>query len=182
MDGDVCVRLRCGSTRPQRRKSTAQRRRRSELLGVRMCLIGLLLAVLSGLTNWTGNSGYIMSSVSSEVSETWESRRLLQHFTNESEQEAVWNCTQPAFIKLHAFSVLIFCLVYFGHTVVLVYMSSLRTFFPTKSEWRELWPCTLLVTDLSTMSGGFLLNAGFATANHLSPPIPIFCILNTCTH
>ncbi|KAK3573760.1 hypothetical protein QTP86_032979 [Hemibagrus guttatus] len=95
MDGDVCVRLRCGSTRPQRRKSTAQRRRRSELLGVRMCLIGLLLAVLSGLTNWTGNSGYIMSSVSSEVSETWESRRLLQHFTNESEQEAVWNCTQP---------------------------------------------------------------------------------------
>ncbi|KAK3535895.1 hypothetical protein QTP70_021189 [Hemibagrus guttatus] len=24
--------------------------------------------------------------------------------------------------------------------------------------------------------------AGVATANHLSPPIPIFCILNTCTH
>ncbi|KAK3568689.1 hypothetical protein QTP86_013447 [Hemibagrus guttatus] len=23
---------------------------------------------------------------------------------------------------------------------------------------------------------------GVATANHLSPPIPIFCILNTCTH
>ncbi|KAK3550173.1 hypothetical protein QTP86_021205 [Hemibagrus guttatus] len=27
-----------------------------------------------------------------------------------------------------------------------------------------------------------VLNIGVATANHLSPPIPIFCILNTCTH
>ncbi|KAK3507850.1 hypothetical protein QTP70_001423 [Hemibagrus guttatus] len=27
-----------------------------------------------------------------------------------------------------------------------------------------------------------LLPSGVATANHLSPPIPIFCILNTCTH
>ncbi|KAK3514204.1 hypothetical protein QTP70_009464 [Hemibagrus guttatus] len=25
-------------------------------------------------------------------------------------------------------------------------------------------------------------DGGVATANHLSPPIPIFCILNTCTH
>ncbi|KAK3573751.1 hypothetical protein QTP86_032550 [Hemibagrus guttatus] len=24
--------------------------------------------------------------------------------------------------------------------------------------------------------------SGVSTANHLSPPIPIFCILNTCTH
>ncbi|KAK2852593.1 hypothetical protein Q7C36_007794 [Tachysurus vachellii] len=95
MDGDVCVRLWCGSTRPQRRKNTARRRRRSELLGVRMCLMGLMLAVLSGLTIWTGNSGYIMSSVASEVSEPWESRRLLQHFTNETELYAVRNCTQP---------------------------------------------------------------------------------------
>ncbi|KAK3505909.1 hypothetical protein QTP70_003614, partial [Hemibagrus guttatus] len=27
-----------------------------------------------------------------------------------------------------------------------------------------------------------LIIPGVATANHLSPPIPIFCILNTCTH
>ncbi|KAK3563985.1 hypothetical protein QTP86_006233 [Hemibagrus guttatus] len=27
-----------------------------------------------------------------------------------------------------------------------------------------------------------LFPSGVATANHLSPPIPIFCILNTCTH
>ncbi|TSK22711.1 Ras and Rab interactor 2 [Bagarius yarrelli] len=93
MDEDVCVRLRCGSTRPQRRKSST-RRRRSELLGVRMCLMGLLLAVLSGLTNWTGNTSYIMSSVSSEVSKSWESRKLL-HFTNESEGKDARNCTQP---------------------------------------------------------------------------------------
>ncbi|KAK3547022.1 hypothetical protein QTP86_008815 [Hemibagrus guttatus] len=26
------------------------------------------------------------------------------------------------------------------------------------------------------------LPQGVATANHLSPPIPIFCILNPCTH
>ncbi|KAK3555104.1 hypothetical protein QTP86_010072 [Hemibagrus guttatus] len=26
------------------------------------------------------------------------------------------------------------------------------------------------------------VQAGVATANHLSPPIPIFCILNPCTH
>ncbi|KAF4090429.1 hypothetical protein AMELA_G00051650 [Ameiurus melas] len=96
MDGDVCVRLRCGSTRPLRRKSTARRRRRSELLGVKMCLMGLLLAVLSGLANWTGNATYVMSSVSSEISETWESRRLLQHFTNETEeQKDARNCTLP---------------------------------------------------------------------------------------
>ncbi|KAK3514030.1 hypothetical protein QTP70_001802 [Hemibagrus guttatus] len=27
-----------------------------------------------------------------------------------------------------------------------------------------------------------LFPSGVATANHLSPPIPIFCILNPCTH
>ncbi|KAK3565158.1 hypothetical protein QTP86_000356 [Hemibagrus guttatus] len=26
------------------------------------------------------------------------------------------------------------------------------------------------------------IKKGVATANHLSPPIPIFCILNPCTH
>ncbi|KAM9476989.1 sodium/potassium/calcium exchanger 3 isoform 2-T2 [Clarias gariepinus] len=93
MDGDVCVRLRCGSAaRPPRHR----RRRRSELLGVRMCVMGLLLAVLSGLANWTHRSSDAMSSASSAVSETWESRRLLQHFINETEElKPARNCTQP---------------------------------------------------------------------------------------
>ncbi|KAK3515907.1 hypothetical protein QTP86_020695 [Hemibagrus guttatus] len=29
---------------------------------------------------------------------------------------------------------------------------------------------------------GNIASGGVSTANHLSPPIPIFCILNTCTH
>ncbi|KAF5910111.1 sodium/potassium/calcium exchanger 3-like [Clarias magur] len=38
----------------------------------------------------------VMSSASSAVSETWESRRLLQHLINETEElKSVRNCTQP---------------------------------------------------------------------------------------
>ncbi|KAK3566656.1 hypothetical protein QTP86_001941 [Hemibagrus guttatus] len=37
-----------------------------------------------------------------------------------------------------------------------------------------------------TMGRGYMIPllfpSGVATANHLTPPIPIFCILNTCTH
>ncbi|KAK3541357.1 hypothetical protein QTP86_023071 [Hemibagrus guttatus] len=38
------------------------------------------------------------------------------------------------------------------------------------------------VNKLPRQRGVTLQVTGVATANHLSPPIPIFCILNTCTH
>ncbi|KAL7877858.1 hypothetical protein SRHO_G00045010 [Serrasalmus rhombeus] len=76
---------------PRKVNAKRRRRRRKELLAGQLCLMGLLLALLSGLATLTQNSGY----VSSEVSDKWESRRLLQYFTNETEGPSYKNCTPP---------------------------------------------------------------------------------------
>ncbi|KAK3545252.1 hypothetical protein QTP70_002417 [Hemibagrus guttatus] len=43
-------------------------------------------------------------------------------------------------------------------------------------------PRLLRSTSTARLVPPSLREKGVATANHLSPPIPIFCILNTCTH
>ncbi|KAK3572482.1 hypothetical protein QTP86_033908 [Hemibagrus guttatus] len=43
-------------------------------------------------------------------------------------------------------------------------------------------PRSLRSTSTARLVPPSLREKGVATANHLSPPIPIFCILNTCTH
>ncbi|KAL6487108.1 hypothetical protein MHYP_G00037340 [Metynnis hypsauchen] len=82
---------------PRKVNAKRRRRRRKELLAGQLCLMGLLLALLSGLATLTQNSGY----VSSEVSDKWESRRLLQYFTNETEGPSYRNCTPPG--SIHEF-------------------------------------------------------------------------------
>ncbi|XP_036430188.1 sodium/potassium/calcium exchanger 3 [Colossoma macropomum] len=76
---------------PRKVNAKRRRRRRKELLAGQLCLMGLLLAMLSGLATLTQNSGY----VSSEVSDKWESRRLLQYFDNDTEGHSYRNCTPP---------------------------------------------------------------------------------------
>ncbi|KAL7889907.1 hypothetical protein AOLI_G00021650 [Acnodon oligacanthus] len=76
---------------PRKVNAKRRRRRRKELLAGQLCLMGLLLALLSGLATLTQNSGY----VSSEVSDKWESRRLLQYLANETEGPSYRNCTPP---------------------------------------------------------------------------------------
>ncbi|XP_066535544.1 sodium/potassium/calcium exchanger 3 [Hoplias malabaricus] len=79
---------------PRKVNVKRRRRRRRELLAGQLCFIGLVVALLSGLATVVHNSGY----VSSEVSDKWESRRLLQHFTNDTEEPELHsprNCTPP---------------------------------------------------------------------------------------
>ncbi|XP_076830838.1 sodium/potassium/calcium exchanger 3 [Brachyhypopomus gauderio] len=78
------------------KKIKARRKRRKEMFGGQMCLMGLLLVMVLGLSSFAGRSGYVLSSFSPEVSDKWESRRLLGHFTNETEEPRVErNCTPP---------------------------------------------------------------------------------------
>ncbi|XP_072534241.1 sodium/potassium/calcium exchanger 3 [Salminus brasiliensis] len=79
---------------PRKVNAKRRRRRRRELLAGQLCLMGILVALLSGLATLAQNSGY----VSSEVSDKWESRKLLQHFTNDTEEpelHSAKNCTPP---------------------------------------------------------------------------------------
>uniref|UniRef100_A0A8C2B5Q9 Solute carrier family 24 member 3 n=1 Tax=Cyprinus carpio TaxID=7962 RepID=A0A8C2B5Q9_CYPCA len=105
MDGDACVRV---WTRPlqvmlQQKKIKARRKKRKELFGGQMCFMGLLLLAVSGLSSLAENSGYGISSLSTEDSERWESRRLLQDFDIDSNYtdevqvgpNAEKNCTPP---------------------------------------------------------------------------------------
>ncbi|XP_051508262.1 sodium/potassium/calcium exchanger 3-like isoform X1 [Myxocyprinus asiaticus] len=105
MDGDACVRV---WSRPlqvmlQQKKIKARRKKRKELFGGQMCFMVLLLLVVSGLSSLAENSGYDIFTLSTEDSEKWESRRLLQDFdiySNYTDDVLVGpnvkkNCTPP---------------------------------------------------------------------------------------
>ncbi|XP_046886257.1 sodium/potassium/calcium exchanger 3 isoform X1 [Hypomesus transpacificus] len=82
------------------RKIKARRKKRKELFGIQMCFIGVLLALVTGLSCLTDKAGYDMSSHATEEEERWGSRRLLQvSYDNETEPPSK-NCTEPA---LHEF-------------------------------------------------------------------------------
>ncbi|XP_026870594.2 sodium/potassium/calcium exchanger 3 isoform X2 [Electrophorus electricus] len=102
MDEDVSSKMLAAvRTRPLRvmlnqKKIKARRKRRKELFWGQMCSMGLLLLVVLGLSRFAEHSGYALSSFSPEVSDKWESRRLLEHFANETEEpRAERNCTMP---------------------------------------------------------------------------------------
>ncbi|XP_052007478.1 sodium/potassium/calcium exchanger 3-like [Xyrauchen texanus] len=106
MDVDACIRE---WNRPlqvmlQQKKIKARRKKRKELFGGQMCFMGLLLLAVSSLSNLAGKSGNLgISSHSTEDSEKWESRRLLQDFDIDSNYtddvqigpNAKKNCTPP---------------------------------------------------------------------------------------
>ncbi|KAK3514819.1 hypothetical protein QTP70_032529 [Hemibagrus guttatus] len=49
-------------------------------------------------------------------------------------------------------------------------------------NWLSFFFISLVFPFIVVRSNSVPLHSGVSTANHLSPPIPIFCILNTCTH
>ncbi|KAF3687141.1 Sodium/potassium/calcium exchanger 3 [Channa argus] len=89
---------------PSQKKIRARRKRRKELLLIQICLFGGLLLVVKGFSYLAENSGFDISSQSSEERERWGGRRLLQEMDNSSleevESEGPKNCTAPA---LHEF-------------------------------------------------------------------------------
>ncbi|KAG9275408.1 sodium/potassium/calcium exchanger 3 [Astyanax mexicanus] len=116
---------------PRKVNGKRRRRRRRELLAGQLCLMGLMLALLSGFASLAQNSGH----VSSEVSDKWESRKLLQHFTNDTEElepRSAKNCTPPGvhefpddiFTKQErmegAVALHVFCAMYMFYALALV--------------------------------------------------------------
>ncbi|KAI1896843.1 hypothetical protein AGOR_G00099030, partial [Albula goreensis] len=86
------------------KKIKAKRKRRKELLLVQLCFMGFLLLVVSGLSFLAENSGYDISSHTTDDHSGWGGRRLLQELlsndTEEIERAIPKNCTEPA---LHEF-------------------------------------------------------------------------------
>ncbi|CAB1450744.1 unnamed protein product [Pleuronectes platessa] len=84
---------------PTQRKVRARRKRRKELVLIQICLFGGLLLLVKGFSFLGGNSGFDISSQSSEDQERWGGRRLLQEMDNSSleeiESEQSKNCTAP---------------------------------------------------------------------------------------
>ncbi|XP_034073116.1 sodium/potassium/calcium exchanger 3-like, partial [Gymnodraco acuticeps] len=89
---------------PNQQKVKARRKRRKELVLIQICLFGGLILVVKGFSFLAENSGFHVSSPSSEGQERWGGRRLLQEVENSSleeiESEGSKNCTAPA---LHEF-------------------------------------------------------------------------------
>lgn len=89
---------------PNQKKVRARRKGRKKLVLIQICLFGGLLLFVKGLSYLTENSGFDISSHSTEDRERWGVRRLLQDMDNSSleemESEGSKNCTAPA---LHEF-------------------------------------------------------------------------------
>ncbi|KAL3995817.1 inhibin beta B chain [Sarotherodon galilaeus] len=81
---------------PNQKKVKARRKRRKELVLIQICLFGGLLLVVKGFSSLAENSGFDVSSHSSEDQERWIGRRLLQDTDNNSSKNTGKNCTPPA--------------------------------------------------------------------------------------
>nr|XP_020449849.1 sodium/potassium/calcium exchanger 3 [Monopterus albus] len=85
---------------PKQKRVKAKRKMRKELVLIQICLFGGLLLFVKGFSYLTENSGFDVSSQTSEEQETWGGRRLLQEMDNNSleeiESEETKNCTAPA--------------------------------------------------------------------------------------
>ncbi|CAI5678978.1 unnamed protein product [Oreochromis niloticus] len=81
---------------PNQKKVKARRKRRKELVLIQICLFGGLLLVVKGFSSLAENSGFDVSSHSSEDQERWIGRRLLQDTDNNSSKKTGKNCTPPA--------------------------------------------------------------------------------------
>ncbi|XP_061079717.1 sodium/potassium/calcium exchanger 3-like [Conger conger] len=100
--GRMCPAVR-NRTRPlqvmlTQKKIKARRKRRKELLLVQMCFMGFLLSVVSGFSLLADNSGYDVSSHTTDGRDGRGQRRLLQELdSNDTEEETTpKNCTEPA--------------------------------------------------------------------------------------
>lgn len=99
----IRLRNRAKQVMPNQKKVKARRKRRKELVLIQICLFGGLLLVVKGFSSLAENSGFDVSSHSSEDQERWIGRRLLQDTDNNSSEETDLkkkNCTEPA---LHEF-------------------------------------------------------------------------------
>ncbi|XP_004538764.1 sodium/potassium/calcium exchanger 3 [Maylandia zebra] len=101
----IRLRNRAKQVMPNQKKVKARRKRRKELVLIQICLFGGLLLVVKGFSSLAENSGFDVSSHSSEDQERWIGRRLLQDTDNNSSEETdlqkgTKNCTPPA---LHEF-------------------------------------------------------------------------------
>ncbi|XP_063333085.1 sodium/potassium/calcium exchanger 3-like [Pelmatolapia mariae] len=101
----IRLRNRAKQVMPNQKKVKARRKRRKELVLIQICLFGGLLLVVKGFSSLAENSGFDVSSHSSEDQERWIGRRLLQDTDNNSSEETDLNegpknCTRPA---LHEF-------------------------------------------------------------------------------
>ncbi|XP_075947153.1 sodium/potassium/calcium exchanger 3-like [Anarhichas minor] len=100
------IRLRNRPTKvmPNLRKVKARRKKRKELVLIQICLFCGLLLVVKGFSYFAENSGFHVSSHSSDQERWGGRRRLLQETDNSSledmEKEESKNCTPPA---LHEF-------------------------------------------------------------------------------
>uniref|UniRef100_A0A4W5P397 Solute carrier family 24 member 3 n=1 Tax=Hucho hucho TaxID=62062 RepID=A0A4W5P397_9TELE len=104
MPGTVRVRNKPLQGMLNQRKTKAQRKKRKELFGGQMFFMGVLLALVKGLSCFVEKAGYDISSLTTEKGARWESRRLLQEsWDNETDlllDPPSKNCTEPA---LHEF-------------------------------------------------------------------------------
>ncbi|KAK6328721.1 hypothetical protein J4Q44_G00006990 [Coregonus suidteri] len=104
MPRTVRVRSRPLQVMLNQRKTKAQLKKRKELFGGQMLFIGVLLALVTGLSCLAEKAGYDISSLTTEEGARWESRRLLQE-SSDNETDLLLNppsknCTEPA---LHEF-------------------------------------------------------------------------------
>ncbi|XP_030627332.1 sodium/potassium/calcium exchanger 3 [Chanos chanos] len=103
MDGNrktasIRVRSRPLQVMLNQRKIKARRKKRKELFGGQICVMGLLLMAVSGLSFLAEEAGYWIPALASGAAEKWDSRRLLQD-SNDTDY-LPRNCTPPA---LHEF-------------------------------------------------------------------------------
>ncbi|KAM6941103.1 sodium/potassium/calcium exchanger 3-like [Lycodopsis pacificus] len=100
----VRLRNRPKKVMPNLRKVKARRKKRKELVLIQICLFCGLLLVVKGFSYFAENSGFHVSSHSSDQERWGGRRRLLQETDNSSledmEKEESKNCTPPA---LHEF-------------------------------------------------------------------------------
>ncbi|KAL0964432.1 hypothetical protein UPYG_G00323760 [Umbra pygmaea] len=99
MPGTVRVRSRPLQVMLNQRKTKARRKKRKELFGVQMCFMGVLLALVTGLSCLAEKTGYDISISTADNDGRWDTRKLLQEFW-ENETDPSKNCTEPA---LHEF-------------------------------------------------------------------------------
>ncbi|KAJ8014123.1 hypothetical protein DPEC_G00036990 [Dallia pectoralis] len=92
--GTVRVRSRRLQVMLNQRKTKARRKRRKECCGGQMCAMGLLLALVTGISCLAQKAGFDVSSTTGNEGARWETRKLLQE-SWDNDTDLYKNCTEP---------------------------------------------------------------------------------------